>query len=419
MTDPEPSNIIDLTRTNWNSLTTDRFYNVVLSEVSDYYHSDTFNKSKQPPTLAIREFSFIEATVLPLILCLGVHLHKYHKCKIKIILSDDPEIKKLISFLLHSRFIHIATQKDNDYDGQGKFQSGAGVFEVDERWIGDLGRLSMSDSHQIRRYTLENPHLQFMLGGIEKPERKRDYLLDVFEEAIGRHFRKVFAGQISDYDKTNYDPIEDDIAELITNSLFHSDSDCFVFLQANRFKISYGVADIGIGFNESMVKKEDTPFYKKEEVTQLLECIKIPHITEEVRKDIFSVFSALYFSLLKAREGLIDLIFDIVLNFNGSFHIHNVSSRITFSTNHQKEIQALYDLRVDIYNSLMENNVESLNDFKNEQLINNIKKIRLLLVAIAQSYVEEFNKDLRNSSLKVYKTKFPGVHIEVEIPNSR
>ncbi len=70
---------IKLTRDDTNSISSFKFYNEILKDVSEFYHSIDFDN--KPPIFAFTENSLINPIVLPLIICLGNYLKNYLNTK--------------------------------------------------------------------------------------------------------------------------------------------------------------------------------------------------------------------------------------------------------------------------------------------------------------------------------------------------
>ena len=72
-----------------------------------------------------------------------------------------------------------------------------------------------------------------------------------------------------------------------------------------------------------------------------------PHhnLSENIKKYTYSIFETLYYSCLKDRKGLFDLICSIVLDGQGIIRIHNFSVQLIISSKVENELKKLNDLR--------------------------------------------------------------------------
>ena len=111
---------------------------------------------------------------------------------------------------------------------------------------------------------------------------------------------------------------------------------------------------------------------------------------------------------------------NVVLNCNGYFRLHNENSQIIVSSRMTNELKQLALLRENILNIhklyLFEQiSIEQFNFEINQQASSAKQKFIDLVILIFSKY----HNDVKYSSIRFYEVKFKGVHIEVEIPNSK
>ena len=327
---------IKLTRDDTNSLSSFKFYNEILKDVSEFYHSVDFDN--KPPIFAFTENSLVDPIVLPLIISLGNYLKKFHNNNpIDLDLTNNYSTNNLIKFLDSSDFFNLVGKNQNP-----TFPKGLNIFEFDERIPNDYRNKSIQRSdHKLRSYSLNDDNLKNRLLEFEPEESQRDFLIEYFTYLVENHFGTL----LNDKEVTSERRVEfiDILSELITNGLIHSKSEVFIMMFSNRFKTSFSISDNGIGLFNSISIKKSNEFYENMAVfNQLKKEVKFK-MSDNVQASAFAIFESLYYSILKDRQGLFDLMCNVVINCNGYFRLHNdyvqiiVSSRLNDELNDGNE----------------------------------------------------------------------------------
>ncbi|MNY48674.1 hypothetical protein D3C86_1840250 [compost metagenome] len=125
----------------------------------------------------------------------------------------------------------------------------------------------------------------------------------------------------------------------------------------------------------------------------------------------------LFFSSLKDRRGLFDLMISVVLSSKGYFRLHSDNSQIIISNRMYDELVELSLLRnnlFDIHKNILINKIEDDSQQKEMILLKN--NILECFVKLYHNLCNKYNNDFKYSSIRFYNVKFKGVHVEVEIP---
>jgi hypothetical protein len=122
--------------------------------------------------------------------------------------------------------------------------------------------------------------------------------------------------------------------------------------------------------------------------------------------------------MLKDRQGLFDLMCNVVLNCSGYFRLHTDNAQIIVSARMLNELQKLNETRTEIlktYNSRLFDLID--NEELRTKMIVLTNKCKKQVAELANSIFRKYSEDTRFSSIRIFDVKFRGVHIEVEIPN--
>lgn len=405
---------------NESSFTTFHFYSNFLVKVAEFY---TSNDQKKPIEFSmvietdvvdlITKKHFIDPIALPLLLSLGEQLKRYHNNTPLILhLSNNPGTIKLLEFLYRADFFYLVGKNMNPY-----FPIGKDIFEFNEAYIGGFGKNGQRPEHKIRCYSLSDNNLLSTISSIENEELQRDYLVEYYTFKVQEHFSELLYENESTIEFTN-DFIEI-LAELITNGVLHSQSNAFVLMFSDRYKTKFSISDNGIGLFNSLSKKTDSNFYRKFEIFNLLSKSFELHVSEQLKNSILAIFETLYYSMLKDRQGLFDLMCNVVINCNGYFRLHNDNAQIIISHRMVNELHPLYVIRQEIVET---HNSKLFGKIDNESFESKIQSLsqRCLnsFLGLANSIFKKYSQDIRFSSIRLYQIRFRGVHIEVEIPYS-
>lgn len=396
------------------------FYTEFLKKVSNFYRefpNETirFSLIQEDDFEASFGIYYIDPISLPLLLSLAEQLKKYHNQTLDFSLSNNSSTNEVLAFLDRADFFHLIGDNVNP-----TYPIGKKIFKYDKRYLGNFNSNIQRLEHKVRGYSLNEDNLKNKIEGFT-PERQRDYLVEYYTYKVKEHFGLLF--QSNQYTKELVFDFIEILAELITNGVLHSSSDAYVLMFSNSEKTSFSISDNGIGlFGSLLIKDTDNviTYYKKFELFKELQKINNLKISNQIQDSLLSIFETLFYSFLKDRKGLFDLMCNVVLNCNGYFRLHNENSQIIVSSRMTNELKQLALLREKILNIhklyLFEQiSIEQFNFEINQQASLAKQKFIDLVILIFSKY----HNDVKYSSIRFYEVKFKGVHIEVEIPNSK
>lgn len=274
------------------NLTSFKFYSLLLNQIHQYYHSKEYSKS--PPIITFTGRLYIDSTVIPLLAGLGYYLKKFHSKEIELLLTNTPETINLINFLDKSDFFYIVGANINPV-----FPIGKKIFSFEESYIGGYTgyiKKQIRNDHKLRCYSQDDGNIKTILGSSYPSDIKRDYLLEYFKGRIENDFENIFEDKELLFQlKSEYSSI---IAELTVNGIFHSGSHVFVMAQSKGFSQTninttiISVVDIGIGFYNSLMSKNENDYlhFKKFEIIEYLKGINPNYFNN----DFNSIFEVLW-----------------------------------------------------------------------------------------------------------------------------
>lgn len=402
------------------SLTPFVFYTDFLLEIARFYKGKKNEEIIEFRLIEGSDFDYFEKSyhidpiALPLLLCLFQQLKNHHKQPIKLYLYNTPFTIDLLEYLYRSDFFYIAGNNINS-----KFPLGKKILNFNEAYIGGFHEKKIRSEHKLRCYSLNDENLKERLAEIAEGEpAKRDYLVEYYTYKVKEHFYNLLFENDSTYHLTN--EFIEILAELITNGVLHSKSDAFVLMFSDKFKTKFSISDNGIGLYESLFNKKDAGgYYVKFELLKSLSDSFPLKIDYKIKNSVLILFETLYYSMLKDRQGLFDLMCNVVLECSGYFRLHTDNAQIIVSARMLSELSKLYETRSQILNlhhSLLFGKIKS-QDFK-ESMSNLKETCKKQMIELAGSIFKKYSEDTRFSSLRIFEVRFKGVHIEVEIPNS-
>lgn len=351
----------------------------------------------------------IEPITIPLLLSLTEQLSKYYKKPIDLLLYNNQATKNVLKFLYSSDFFNVSGNNQNPI-----FPIGRKILNFDERYIGDFIGKKHRPEHKVRCYSLNDNNFNTELEAYKTDDDKRDFLISKYIYLVRAHFQEL----LFDNDNTIHkvDLYIEILSELITNGVLHSKSDTFALMFVNKYATKFSISDNGIGFTESLKNKREDDIYKPLDLLYSLSQIKSLDINYKVLENLNFIFETLYYSSLKNRKGLFDLMISVVLKSNGYFRLHSENSQIIISSRMTKELLVLSDLRSKLINLHRFNLINGITrDSKSEiEIIKDSLKVNF--IELYRSVCNKYNEDFRYSSLRFFNVKFRGVHIEVEIP---
>lgn len=400
------------------SLTPFVFYSDFLKEVAKIYQ-DSNNNGLELKIIEGDEWDFtqkkyyIDPITLPLILSLAQQLKNYHEKPVKLHLSNTPITVQVLEFLFYSDFFNIVGKNSNPDLPLGK-----NILEFDSNFLGGFRGSTIRTEHKLRHYSLFDENLHLKLNSIEGETSKRDYLVEHYTYKVKDHFYELlFEKENTQYLSTQFVEI---LAELITNGVLHSESDVFALMFSDRYKTKFSISDNGIGLYESLNRKEpkDNSYRKFELLNSLGENFPL-NVPTKIKTSILSLFETLYYSMLKERQGLFDLMLDVVLSCGGYFRLHTDNAQIIVSARMLNELKSLSLIRDKILTAYNQRLFDLIGQ---EDLIKAINRLsiesREKITRLANSILQKYTEDTRFSAIRIFEVKFRGVHIEVEIPNS-
>ena len=393
-----------------------KFYSDFLESVSKYYSSEStipsFKLVENGDEDIYNSNYRIDPITIPLLLSLFEQLQKFHKSPVELLLYNNKATIKLLDFLYGSYFFYLCGDNLNP-----TYPKGRHIASFNDGFIGNLEGRNQRSEHKVRAYSLDDDNLTDLLAGFEKEENKRDFLISHYTYKVREHFEELlFENQSTlSYHNTYIDIL----SELITNGVLHSKSQTFALMFVDRFKTKFSISDNGIGFEASMQLKESTFYYTYNDLKSILVDKKIRvNISDKILDNLYSIFETLYYSSIKERKGLFDLMINVVLNSKGYFRLHTENCQVVISNRMMDELINLDSCRKEIYechNRYLQKTIDDEN-YRNN-LIDLSIQMQKNFVKFFEKAIEKYNSDIKFSSLRFYKVKFRGVHIEVEIPN--
>lgn len=402
---------INITKSEYRTFTTFKFYSQFLTDVRNFY---SHNRNTEPPTFSFLESCYIDTSCLPLIISLGNSLKQFHNKPIPLLLNNIPGTlsNKVLNFLELSDFFYLVGDNSNTH-----YPIGRKIFDFDNRMLGwNTSNLTVRKEHKVKGYSLTD----IKIPNFNKlPENnQRDKLIEHFSLVVDSDFDDIFFDNEITTEK-RYQFI-DYLSELITNSLLHSDSDCFLSFHTNKFKTAISISDSGIGLYNSL-KSKSVPSgnYNPTQLTNTLKSILKLKLDDRVQDNFLSIFEALFYSCLKDRRGLFDLMTSIVLQGHGIFRIHNYSVQLIISSKLDSELNKLTKIREAIFKNLVNlKNAEGNSKIINESLKEFSEKAKHVFIDLFTKIISNYSNDIRYSPIRFYTVEFKGVHIEAEIPRT-
>ena len=395
------------------AFTSYKFYNLLLNELFNYYHSKDYNS--ESPKFSFEKPCYIDPITLPLIAGLGEYLKKFHKNEINLQLSNTPATIKLIRFLDKSDFFHLVGDNTNPL-----FPLGKNIYSFNKNAIGGWypGYIDKEQrkEHKIRGYSFAEKDIQQIVKISSDNEDLRDNLIEYFRFLVPKQFGVLLEDKT--ITKERFNDFVDILSELVTNSLVHSKSDCYALMHTNQFRTALSIVDIGIGFFNSFDQKGSNEYYNKFQIFNSLKDLKFINLTEKNEKNLYSIFEALYYSMLRHRRGLFDLMVFVSHIAQGTFRIHNFSLQIIISSRFKAHIIKLHSLREKIYDLHKQFELQKISneEFKIQFKSFSTQAAKLVLT-FAKSVLNKYTENIQFSSIRINEVIFDGVHIEVEIPN--
>jgi hypothetical protein len=391
------------------------FYSSFLKEVAENIKKDSFIifKFVENGDENVYESNYrIEPISIPLLLSLSEQLSKYYKEPIDLLLYKNNATKEVLNFLYKSDFFWVA--------GDSKIPSyplGRNILKFENSYFGDFIKNDPRPEHRVRCYSLNDDDLIRKLEDYNSEDERRDFLISEYVYTVREHFQELLFDNSNTNKKTDY--YVELLSELITNGVLHSKSNTFALMFVNKFSTKFSISDNGIGFQESLKSKTANFVYKPFELKNKIDDVGILKVNSKILENLHVIFETLYYSSLKDRRGLFDLMISVVLDSKGYFRLHSDNSQIIISNRMNKELMELSTLRNKLFNFYENMLVNAIKDNRYEaEMIKVQKDIMSCFVRLYKNICDKYNNDYRYSSIRFYNVKFKGVHIEVEIPNA-
>lgn len=353
----------------------------------------------------------IEPIVIPLLLSLFEQLSKFYKRPVDFRLYNNNATKKVLNFLFKSDFFYVSGDNVNP-----SFPKGRSLIKFDGKFLGDFNNIDPRPEHKVRCYSLNDNNLLAELKNFTDEDSKRDFLISEYIYIVRDHFQQL----LFDNENTinNTDLYIEILSELITNGVLHSKSNTFALMFVNKFATKFSISDNGIGFTESLKRKQADFLYTPLELKSEIDKIHILRINEKILQNFNYIIETLYFSSLKNRKGLFDLMLSVVLDSNGYFRLHSENSQIIISNRMANDLMILHGLRTKLFQKHRDILINGVQEQLKEEMISIKNEIKNNFIKLYSNICNKYNEDYRYSSLRFFNVKFRGVHIEVEIPNN-
>ena len=269
---------------------------------------------------------------------------------------------------------------------------GLDIFEFEEGFLG--GFSSYIEKEQRKEHQV---HYYLPLNNKSDDLYSHDTLIENLSLfTLRNHFEEVLKDTIPD---EYIDESIESIAEPISNGILHSESITWAISQTTPgeySKTTLSICDIGIGFEESLRKKEIEP--------KIVNRAKKNGLYKKSLNDFYFIMEAIFFSMVKNRRGLIDFIFNVASN--GTVRIHYQSTQIIFTPRIILKSTDLYKCRQEVFNEF--DNVKTISDSTEENVVEKMFELIKILLDLRTN-------DKRFSPIRIYDVIFKGVHVEFEI----
>lgn len=355
----------------------------------------------------------IDPISIPLLLSLLEQLSKFHKNPLQLLLYNNKATISVLEFLYKADFFNVAGNNNNPF-----FPLGRNIVEFNDGYLGSFSGKKQRTEHRVRAYSLYENGLEKQILNFETDEKKRDHLNSHFTYKVKEHFGELLFE--NEYTNQLHNTFIDILSELITNGVMHSKSETYALMFSDRYNTKFSISDNGIGFSKSMLDKKNTFCYTANSLKDKISKLNSFKIKDSKNlENLYIIFETLYYSSLKDREGLFDLMINVVLLGKGYFRIHTENCQIVISNRMMDELIVLDELRKKITNLHSESLLGHIEetDFE-EKLIVISDRMQQAFLNFYQKSVDKFSNDIKYSSIRFYMVRFKGVHIEVEIPNA-
>ena len=191
---------------------------------------------------------------------------------------------------------------------------GKNLLSFDDRYIGGFSNGNIRPEHKIRSYSKNDDSFLMAIDSDERisEDEKRDYFVEYYSYKVFEHFDVLLRETTNEF-ASLYVEI---LSELITNGIMHSGSDVYALMFSDKFSIKFSISDNGVGLHNSLKKKVNDEYYKRFELwNKIFERTKLQQNT--LTESLVAIFETLFYSMIKKRLGLFDLMVNVVNHYSG------------------------------------------------------------------------------------------------------
>lgn len=391
------------------------FYTTFLTEVADEIRkqkSIEFKLVEFGDENVYNSSYWINPITLPLLLSLFEQLSKFYGAPLPLYLYNNIATEKILRFLYQSDFFYIVGNNQNP-----TFPRGRNILKFDERYLGNFRNKRQRKQHKVASFSLNDYGLKAECDLLISEDQKRDLLISRYSYITKDLFYELLIDNPNTIENTDY--YIEILSELITNGVLHSKSETYALMFVDGFNTIFSISDNGIGFKESLYKKQESYLYKPGELVNKL--TESEHLRTNIKSidNLRFIIEALYFSSLKERYGLFDLMLSVVLKSGGRFRLHYENAQIIVSKRLNKDLTELSDLRKQIFDLHKQAKESGLSKKTKPKILILKEEIKTKFLKFYANLCGKYNTDFKYSSLRFYNIRFNGVHIEVEIPQNQ
>lgn len=354
----------------------------------------------------------IDPISIPLLLSILEQLSKFHNTSLPLLLYNNRSTSEVLEFLYRCGFFN---NLENEIASSFPRKS---IIDFDDRYLGAFKGKEVRKDHIIRSYDKNSLKFSFntSTSTYQEEVELRDKILSTISYKVRDHYSSLLFD--NEYTLNSHNLYIDILSELITNGVLHSGSTTYAMMFVDRYKCKFSISDNGIGLKQSLNDKKDNSFYyKKGDFASSIKLHKYL-FNDKLIENLISIFETLYYSSLKERRGLFDLMLNVVLLGNGYFRLHTDNCQVIISNRIFKYLENLFVLRENIFKT---HNLFELRKLEREEYQvrtkDYVNEIKELLVNLLENTIEYYSEESKYSAIRFYNVKFRGVHIEVEIPN--
>jgi hypothetical protein len=347
----------------------------------------------------------IDPISIPLLLSITEQLSKFHKKPLELLLNNNNATLNALEFLFRTNFfktINTSSERGNN------------ILKYDPNYLGAFLGNEIRKEHLVRSYKKED------YNNVDFDQADEILLRDQVNSLTSYNVQVHFQELLFDNDNTvnNHNAYIDILSELITNGVIHSQSTTYAMMFVDRHQTKFSISDNGIGLKNSLSSKNSFPsYYQKNELRDSIG-LKLEFVDQYFIDNLLDIFEILFYSSLKERKGLFDLMINVVIKSDGYFRLHTDNCQIIISNRIFKYISSLNEFRDEILSihSLFELGKIDPDNFQ-KSILEKKNLIKNQFIKIIKSTAKYYSEETRFSSIRFYNVKFKGVHIEVEIPN--